>query len=75
MKQYIFFLMITLLLFSFSIMGTTQTNEITERNQVVTLNGGPITLIGHELKVGDFAPDFELTDQFGDTLKLSDYLG
>jgi peroxiredoxin Q/BCP len=27
------------------------------------------------LNIGDIAPDFELTDQFGDTHKLSDYLG
>lgn len=27
------------------------------------------------LNIGDTAPDFELTDQFGDTHKLSDYLG
>ena len=81
MKQYIFFLMITLLLFSFSIMGTTQTNEITERNQVVTLNGGPITLIGPELKVGDFAPDFQvvaqatLIDEEMKIMNLNDFSG
>ncbi|MFZ3150643.1 MAG: thioredoxin-dependent thiol peroxidase [Anaerolineaceae bacterium] len=28
-----------------------------------------------EIKVGDIAPDFELTDQFNDTHKLSDYRG
>ncbi|NLB71050.1 MAG: thioredoxin-dependent thiol peroxidase [Chloroflexi bacterium] len=27
------------------------------------------------LNIGDLAPDFELTDQFGDTHKLSDYRG
>lgn len=28
-----------------------------------------------DIKVGDIAPDFELTDQFNDTHKLSDYRG
>ena len=29
-----------------------------ERKGVVTFKGGPLTLIGPELKVGDKAPDF-----------------
>ncbi len=32
-----------------------------ERTGVVTFKGGPVTLVGPELKVGDKAPDFHLT--------------
>jgi len=63
MKHYILILMTTFFLFSFSVMGITQTNEIIERTQVVTLNGKPITLIGSELKVGDIVPDFQVVAQ------------
>jgi len=34
-----------------------------ERPGAVTLKGGPLTLIGPELKVGDQAPDFEVVDK------------
>ncbi len=81
MKQYIFFLLITLLLFSFSNMGITQTKENIERTQEVTLNGKPITLVGPKLKVGDFAPDFQvvtqasLIDEEMKMMNLNDFYG
>jgi thiol peroxidase len=81
MKKYIVFLMTTFLLFSFSVMGITQTNEIIERAQVVTLKGKPITLIGPELTVGDFAPDFQvvaqasLVDEEMKIMSLNDFAG
>ncbi len=34
-----------------------------ERTGVITFKGGPLTLLGPELKVGDKAPDFEAIDQ------------
>lgn len=40
-----------------------------------TLKGNPFTLIGPELKPGDKAPDFELTDNGLKPLKLSDTKG
>ncbi len=33
-----------------------------ERQGVVTFKGNPLTLLGHEVKVGDPAPDFEVLD-------------
>jgi thiol peroxidase len=33
-----------------------------ERKNVVTFKGGPLTLIGPEIRVGDKAPDFKLID-------------
>ena len=32
----------------------------TERLDVISLNGNPLTLIGPELKIGDIAPVFEV---------------
>ena len=32
----------------------------TERLDVISLNGNPLTLIGPELKIGDIAPEFEV---------------
>ncbi len=40
-----------------------------------TLKGNPFTLMGPELKVGDKAPDFELTDNGLKPLKLADTQG
>ena len=33
-----------------------------ERSGVITMKGGPLTLVGHEVKVGDIAPDFTAID-------------
>lgn len=32
---------------------------MTERTGIITMKGNPLTLIGHEIKVGDTAPDVE----------------
>lgn len=48
---------------------------MSERNDVVKMKGGPITLIGHEVKVGDAAPDFTVLDDSLQPVKLSDYKG
>jgi len=41
----------------------------------VAMNGSPLTILGKELKVGDKAPQFQLTDNDLKEVKLSDYLG
>ncbi|MDD3472439.1 MAG: thiol peroxidase [Syntrophaceae bacterium] len=46
-----------------------------ERAGLVTLKGNPFTLLGPELKVGDVAPDFQVTANDLSTVKLSDYKG
>ncbi|MGE0087335.1 MAG: thiol peroxidase [Desulfococcaceae bacterium] len=46
-----------------------------ERNGLVTLKGNAVTLIGNELKVGDKAPDAELTANNLSPVKLSAYKG
>ena len=43
-----------------------------ERPRAVTLKGGPLTLIGPELKVGDQAPDFEVVDKDLKPVSLND---
>ena len=44
-----------------------------ERNDVVTMKGNPVTLVGNEVKTGDTAPDFTVLDQGLQPVKLSDY--
>jgi thiol peroxidase len=40
---------------------TVETNTMTqERTGIITFKGGPLTLLGPDLKVGDKAPDFKL---------------
>jgi thiol peroxidase len=46
-----------------------------ERTNVVTFKGGPLTLIGPELKVGDKAPDFKLIDTGMKPVTLADSKG
>jgi thiol peroxidase len=46
-----------------------------ERKGVVTFKGGPLTLIGPELKVGDKAPDFKLIDTNLKPVTLADSKG
>ena len=43
-----------------------------ERAGATTLRGNPLTLVGPELKVGDTAPDFSLTDVGLKTVTLKD---
>lgn len=46
-----------------------------ERTGIVTMKGNPLTLIGKEIKVGDFAPDFEVLDNNLSPVKLSSFRG
>ena len=46
-----------------------------ERAGVVTFKGGPLTLIGPEIRVGDTAPDFQVLAQDLSTVKRSDGSG
>jgi thiol peroxidase len=39
------------------------------------MKGSPLTLVGHEIKVGDAAPDVELLDNDLSPVKLSSYKG
>ena len=48
---------------------------MSERNDVVKMKGGPITLIRNEVKVGDDAPDFTVLDENLQPVKLSDFKG
>jgi thiol peroxidase len=49
--------------------------EMKERPGAVTMKGKPLTLLGNELKVGDKAPDVELTANDMSQMKLSSYRG
>ena len=46
-----------------------------ERTGVITFKGGPLTLVGPELKVGSKAPEFTATGNGLSPVKLSDYAG
>jgi len=46
-----------------------------ERKNVVTFKGGPLTLIGPEIRVGDKAPDFKLIDAGLKPVTLADSKG
>jgi thiol peroxidase len=48
---------------------------MSERKDIVTMKGNPITLIGNEVKVGDKAPDFEVVDKDLSTVKFSSFAG
>jgi thiol peroxidase len=43
-----------------------------ERTEATTLMGKPMTLVGPELKAGDAAPDFSVTDSSMKPVKLAD---
>ena len=49
--------------------------NILERKGVITFKGGPLTLIGPELKAGDKAPDFKLVDTNLQPVTLADSKG
>jgi len=46
-----------------------------DRTGIVTMKGNPLILIGKEVKVGDFAPDFEVLDNDLSPVKLSSFRG
>ncbi|MEO0025187.1 MAG: thiol peroxidase [candidate division WOR-3 bacterium] len=48
---------------------------MSERTGLVTFGGKPVTLIGQELRVGERAPDFELTGNDLQPVRLEDFHG
>ncbi len=48
---------------------------MTERNNIATMMGNPVTLLGDEIKAGMDAPDVELMDNDLKPFKLSNYKG
>ena len=46
-----------------------------ERAGLITMMGGPLTLLGQELKVGDVAPDVEILNNDLAPVKLSSFKG
>lgn len=46
-----------------------------ERTGIITMKGGPLTLAGKGLKVGDKAPDFEVLDNNLSPVRLSSFQG
>ncbi len=46
-----------------------------ERKGLVTMKGNPVTLVGKEVKVGQKAPDFEVTANDLSPVKFSSYAG
>lgn len=48
---------------------------MSERRDLVTMKGKPVTLIGNEVKIGDKAPDFEVVGKDLSTVKFSSFAG
>jgi len=46
---------------------------MTERNNVTTFQGNPLTLVGDELSIGQAAPDCQMLDDQLNPVKLSSY--
>ena len=46
-----------------------------ERKGVVTMKGNPVTLVGHEVKIGDMSPDFTVVDNNLAPVNFSSYRG
>lgn len=46
-----------------------------ERKGIVTFKGGPVTLLGPEIKIGDTAPDFTVLDNTLKPVTLSQFRG
>lgn len=55
--------------------GCDRGEKMEERAGIVTMKGGPLTLLGPELKSGDLAPDFEAAGNDLSKVKLSDFTG
>jgi thiol peroxidase len=49
--------------------------DMSERTGLVTFAGKPVTLTGHEIKVGEKAPDFSATNQKLEAVSLSAFTG
>lgn len=48
---------------------------VTERKGIITFKGGPLTLLGNEVKVGDAAPDATLLANALSPVQISSYRG
>lgn len=48
---------------------------MSERSNVITMHGNPLTLLGNELKTGDKAPDVKLLDNDLSPVAISSYKG
>jgi len=48
---------------------------MSDRLGIITMKGSPLTLSGNEVKVGDEAPDFEVTNNDLSAFKFSDVVG
>ncbi|MEW5923434.1 MAG: thiol peroxidase [Candidatus Zixiibacteriota bacterium] len=48
---------------------------MSERKNVIKMKGNPLTLVGHEVKVGDVAPEFTVLDENLGPVKLSSFKG
>jgi len=48
---------------------------VLERKGLVTMKGGPLTLLGPKLSAGDAAPDFRVVDAAFQPVTLSDFKG
>ena len=46
-----------------------------ERKGIVTIRGNPLTLIGPDLKIGDYAPDFTVLDGELKEVNIKDFAG
>lgn len=46
-----------------------------ERKGLVTMKGNPVTLVGHEVKVGQMSPDFVVIDNTLSPVSFSSYRG
>ena len=46
-----------------------------ERSGIITMKGNPLTLAGHALRIGDKAPDFEVTGNDMNPVKFSSFSG
>jgi thioredoxin-dependent peroxiredoxin len=66
-------LLVVLIIFS-TIYGC-KGNNMKERKGLITMKGKPLTLIGNEIKLGEQAPDFEVTDNNMSPVKMSSFRG
>ena len=48
---------------------------MTERENIITMNGSPLTLVGNEIHVGELAPNFEALNTELEPVKLSSLRG
>jgi thioredoxin-dependent peroxiredoxin len=56
-------------------MNKIKTIDMSDRKGLVTFAGNPVTLTGHEIKVGDKAPEFSATNQSLQPVSLASFEG